>query len=363
MRRLVPALVLLASLTFAADASAIAPAFWFPSGINAYTWHDGSPGTGTGSGNHGTLNPGANIVFESDNGSTFADHPLIWDTGDLPNDTSAGMSHLYAAPTTPGFYAFHCAIHGTGGTEGSVGSGMAGYIVVPGDAHATPDFSASNATPQAGQQVTLTYTGTPDPDGTITHWLWDLDGNGSFETSTSAGSVTRTYTQAGTVNVALKVIDNGHELSDPVAHALTVSAPPSSGGADTPAGGGGTQPGGGAPGGGGAGGGAGASDTVAPTIAFGALPTRLKRNKLTVPFSSSEPGSASAVMTLGKAKLGSGETTFGAPGPQKLTLALNRAGRKRFKGRRRALRVQLALTVRDAAGNQRVTRKSLSLRP
>src|SRR3954469_19647223 len=113
MRRLVPALVLLASMTFAADASAIAPSFQFPSGTNTYTWHDGSGGTG--SGNHGTINPGANLVFESKNATTFASHPLIWDTGDLPNQASSGMTHLYAAPTTPGFYAFHCAIHGIGG--------------------------------------------------------------------------------------------------------------------------------------------------------------------------------------------------------------------------------------------------------
>jgi hypothetical protein len=48
-----------------------------------------------------------------------------------------------------------------------------------------------------------------DPDGTIAKYEWDLDGNGSFETSTgTTASASRIYTAAATLTVGLRVTDN-----------------------------------------------------------------------------------------------------------------------------------------------------------
>ena len=61
-----------------------------------------------------------------------------------------------------------------------------------------------------GQAVAFNAAATTDVDGTIAKYEWDLDGNGSYETDTGTTKTTsRTYTQTGTVNVGLRVTDNG----------------------------------------------------------------------------------------------------------------------------------------------------------
>jgi PKD repeat protein len=56
----------------------------------------------------------------------------------------------------------------------------------------------------AGTVITFDSTAT-DSDGGIASWAWDLDGNGSFESS--GASVEETYTRPGAVNVAHRVTD------------------------------------------------------------------------------------------------------------------------------------------------------------
>ena len=41
-----------------------------------------------------------------------------------------------------------------------------------------------------GQTVTFNGSGSSDPDGTITKYEWDLDGNGTFELNTGATTTT-----------------------------------------------------------------------------------------------------------------------------------------------------------------------------
>jgi hypothetical protein len=43
----------------------------------------------------------------------------------------------------------------------------------------------------SGQTITLDASGSKDPDGTIVSYLWDLDGNGSMETSSGASPTLR----------------------------------------------------------------------------------------------------------------------------------------------------------------------------
>ena len=75
---------------------------------------------------------------------------------------------------------------------------MVGSVTVVADQHpASVSFSVSPS-PRAGQPVTFTYTGSADPDGSLTSWQWDLDGDGTFETTTLAGTVANTYANPGT---------------------------------------------------------------------------------------------------------------------------------------------------------------------
>ncbi len=72
--------------------------------------------------------------------------------------------------------------------------------------------SSFTATPSAvnkGQTVTFNGSASTDPDGTITKYEWDLDGNGTYETNTGTTPTTsRSYTAAGNVEVKLRVTDD-----------------------------------------------------------------------------------------------------------------------------------------------------------
>jgi PKD repeat protein len=68
-------------------------------------------------------------------------------------------------------------------------------------------ISANVAVPLVGQQVTYSAAGSTGDPG-VAKYDWDLDGNGTFETSTgTTPSVTTSYQSAGTRTVAVKVTD------------------------------------------------------------------------------------------------------------------------------------------------------------
>jgi YD repeat-containing protein len=75
-------------------------------------------------------------------------------------------------------------------------------------------FTATPNPVTAGTSVAFSAAGSSDPDGTITKYEWDLDGNGSYETNTGTTNKTsRTYTTAATTNVGLRVTDNAGATS------------------------------------------------------------------------------------------------------------------------------------------------------
>lgn len=69
---------------------------------------------------------------------------------------------------------------------------------------------ATPATVQVGEQLRLDATGSSDPDGAIAEYRWDLDTNGSFETSTgTTPSVTAGgYPNPGPIVLRVKVVDD-----------------------------------------------------------------------------------------------------------------------------------------------------------
>src|SRR5215218_5364085 len=70
-------------------------------------------------------------------------------------------------------------------------------------------FSAAPNPAQAGQLVSFDGSTSVDPDGTIAKYEWDLDGNGSYETSTgTAATASTTFPTAGSYEVKLRVTDN-----------------------------------------------------------------------------------------------------------------------------------------------------------
>src|SRR5207249_229769 len=65
-------------------------------------------------------------------------------------------------------------------------------------------FTASNANPAPGAPVTFDASSSSDPDGTIAHYQWDLDGNGTFETDTGT-TPTTSHAYSATTTVKLQV--------------------------------------------------------------------------------------------------------------------------------------------------------------
>ena len=67
----------------------------------------------------------------------------------------------------------------------------------------TSDFTLGNA------PLTVHFTcNAHDPDGSITSYKWDFDGDGTFDQKTTIGTVTHTYTKAGVYNATVTVFDD-----------------------------------------------------------------------------------------------------------------------------------------------------------
>jgi|GEM_PF-852218 len=97
-------------------------------------------------------------------------------------------------------------------------------IVIDGN---TPPKAAFTATPNptsTGSAVTFNASGSSDIDGTIAHYEWDLDGNGSFETDTgTTPTASKTYANPEEVTVRLRITDNGG-ASDQTSRVVVVSS-------------------------------------------------------------------------------------------------------------------------------------------
>jgi PKD repeat protein len=71
-------------------------------------------------------------------------------------------------------------------------------------------LTATPTTVAIGQQTTLSAAGSSDPDGAIVEYRWDLDANGSFETSTGLTPtvVAGGFPNAGVMQLRVKAIDD-----------------------------------------------------------------------------------------------------------------------------------------------------------
>jgi plastocyanin len=248
----------------------------------------------------------------------FAEHPLVWQGGPFTR-TESGSTRTFTF-TAPGTYAYYCDFHVNT-------RGMRGVVRVAGNQlPARVAFGASPTTATVGQPVTFSYTGDPDPDGTLVRWEWDLDGDGSFETSTTSGTATHTYASPGTVTVRMRAVDNGNGTSAVAQQPLIVVAAGSAGSSVV--------------------------DRTAP------LATKLRLKGLTLTFRASERATARATLrrrgkTLAKGSAKAGTTT--------IRLKLTKAGRSVLR-RGRKVKTTLTLTLRDASANSRTVRRQVTVR-
>lgn len=273
-----------------------------------------------------TIKTGDTATFSG----SFMSHPLVWDGGQF-DVTDMGTSKAFRF-AQPGTYQYHCQLH-------AVTFGMVGTLNVIADQHpANVSFSVSPS-PTAGQPVTFTYTGSPDPDGTLSAWKWDLDGDGTFETTTPSGAATTTYATPRTITVRTVAVDDSGEDSAVAQQVVTV-APAAAGSS-----GGSGSSGGGA---------SGSRDTTAPKA------TLVKLSGLELSFRSSEKASATATLRARGKTIARGSAKARS-GAISIRLRLTSAGRSMLK-RGHKLKAALTLTLRDASGNRRSVKKTLTVR-
>ena len=72
----------------------------------------------------------------------------------------------------------------------------------------TASFTATPSSAPTGTSVAFNASASKDPDGTIAKYEWDLDGNGTYETTTTTPTTSTTYATPGARTVGLRVTDN-----------------------------------------------------------------------------------------------------------------------------------------------------------
>ena len=72
----------------------------------------------------------------------------------------------------------------------------------------TVSFSVSTADARVNQPITFDASASRDPDGQIVKYEWDFNGDGVFDQTTTASTVSYTYAASGTKSVTVRATDN-----------------------------------------------------------------------------------------------------------------------------------------------------------
>ena len=210
-----------------------------------------------------SVNPGGTVQFD---GSTSYDPDgdgialYEWDFDGNGTYDAAGTSPTISHPyPTIGTFAARLRV-----TDGLGVTGTKSLPVVVTNAVPVARLTVTPNPVTAGDSVLLDGSASSDPDGSVVRYDWDLDGNGTYETTTNGSpTIAWAYPNAATVNVGLRVRDNDGATG--VTHATLKVDAPAAGGGST----GGGSTGGGSTGGGSTGGGStgGGSTAAAPPAA------------------------------------------------------------------------------------------------
>jgi subtilisin-like proprotein convertase family protein len=241
----------------------------------------------------------------------------------------------------------------------------------------------------AGTPVSFDASTSSDSDGTVDSYAWDLDGNGSYETSGGASPfASRSYPNAGVVSVGLRVTDNDGKTS--TTHVSVVVKAVGGGGGAGGGGTGGGSAGGGAAGGGAAGGGAagggggaaGGGDTPEATISASLAGSAIQKLKLVkskglgLKCSADRAAKCSITVTLratdarklklSKSKkkdfvLGRASAKLKKAGSAKLTVRLTKKVLAKL-GKVKKITVLVSGTAVDGAGHKATLRRAVLLR-
>ena len=177
-----------------------------------------------------TPNPalsGASVSFDASNSSDpdGAIAKYEWDLdGNGSYETSTG-----ATPTASASYA--TPGNRTVGLRVTDNSGATATKSVTLTVQNRPPTAAFTFSPNpALSNATVTFDGSTskDPDGTISKYEWDLDGNGSYETNGGTKTTaTHTYTTVGARTIGLRITDNSGATATTTQVVNVQNSPPS----------------------------------------------------------------------------------------------------------------------------------------
>jgi PKD repeat protein len=165
--------------------------------------------------------PGAQVTFDA-SGSTDPDGTIKKYEWDL--DGNGSYETTTTTPTTTKTYTanatvpVHLRVTDSGGATDTLTHNL--VVQTP----PTAAFSFTPAKPKTGQSVSFDASGSHAAGtATIVKYEWDLDGNGTYETTTSTPSTSKSYTTAGDYMVALRVTDSTG-VTATVKHEVDVSS-------------------------------------------------------------------------------------------------------------------------------------------
>jgi PKD repeat protein len=175
---------------------------------------------------------GADVTFTSD--STDVDGTIASQAWDLDDDgqfddgTATTATRKFAKR---GAYLVHLRV-----TDNDGVSSIAMHRVSVTNRAPTASFTVDPQTVITGEPSHFDASGSTDADGTIKRYLWDLDGDGTFETDSGTSPTTsRFYGSPGNVIVGLKVVDDDDGESEVTQRTVTVNeAPPFADGPTVP---------------------------------------------------------------------------------------------------------------------------------
>jgi PKD repeat protein len=157
-----------------------------------------------------------NATASADPGGSIAKYEWDFDgDGVFETDTltAATTTHSY---TVSGQYFVGLRVTDNDGAQATA------FRNVRVNAKPTASFTADPNPALINEPVTFSAATSSDSDGTIATYQWDLDGNGTLETT--GATPAHAYATAGTVNVKLRVTDNNgafEEITRPVTVQLT----------------------------------------------------------------------------------------------------------------------------------------------
>jgi PKD repeat protein len=171
------------------------------------------------------------VTFTSE--STDPDGAIASQAWDLNDDgvfddgTGASATRAFAKG---GPHAVHLLV-----TDANGGTSVATQTVTVDNRPPTASFTVDPQTVITGQPSHLDAAGSTDPDGTIRDYLWDLDGDGVYETDTGTSPVTsRFWGNPGNVIVGLKVTDDQGKTATTQRTVTVNDAPPFADGPTVP---------------------------------------------------------------------------------------------------------------------------------